>query len=522
MVRLLLTWMLGLSALAATVAGRVTDGVRGLQGVTVYPDRLVRVRSRDLPPVATTDGDGRFTLELDPGDTVLALEKSGWQRDLAPLADLSAPVALRPAPAFSRERALVLRVDLPGVTPLRSDAELRSILFSRRPGEASAANYYYEISKGSLELEEGAILHLDHTSAPILPSPYPPRYMIDQQRQDLTAWALDQIKDLDLTQYDQVNDRTGAPGADGKPDHLFIVPPGPSRNITLDPAHFAAITFMMPLPRKPGVSWPVEFFSEETPLGNLVHEGIHAMGEFSAGDFYMDCAHPLTAGKWDIMDAGQFQGWDRMHPDRGPWQEDTAYSPAQPMGWTRSKLWYRGRFRATVNTLKVSGAWEGWMDPLERAPRDLPQSLVVPDPRGRGRGGRFWEFEVRRPWGYDRGRTGDAWGPGHEGLVVARIDPALNRAGKFLGPVRVIQAHPDSPEPPKPRHPCGRWQLDSAAFNLGPGELAGGEDGPLRWQVLEVDAAGRMRVRMSLDRGGAGGGAANGRPKKKPVVREAS
>ena len=494
MVRLLLTWMLSVAALAATVSGRISDGRQGLAGVTVYPDRVVRVRSRDLPPVAVTDADGRFSLDLDPSDTVLAVEKSGWERDLVPLAELAAPVLLRPAPAYRRERVLALRLDFPDVTPLRSDAELRSILFSRRPGEASAANYYYEISKGSLELEEGDMKHLA-SPAPVPPNPLPPRYMLDERREELARWALTRIRGLDLKPYDQGNNRTGQAGPDGKPDHLWIIPPGPSRTITLDPAHFAAICFMLPLPWQATVSWPVVFFSEETPLGNIVHEGIHAMGEFAVGDFYMDCGHPLTAGKWDIMDAGQFQGWDAMHPDRFPWQEDTGYSPAQPMGWTRAELWYRGRFRATVNTRTVARAWEGWMDPLERAPRDLAQRLVVPDPRHRGR---FWEFNVRRPWGFDRGRTGGQWGPGYEGLVVARVDPALNRAGQFLGPVRVLRAHPDSPEPPLPRHPCHRWELDSAAFNLGPGEVAAGRDGPLRWEVLEVDPAGRMRVRVSL------------------------
>jgi len=180
----------------------------------------------------------------------------------------------------------------------------------------------------------------------------------------------------------------------------------------------------MPLPWKPRAIWPVVFFAEETPLGNIVHEGIHAMGEHKAGDLYMDNAHPHTAGRWDIMDAGQFQGWDREHVKTFPWQEDTGYSPAQPTGWVRSELWYRGRFRATVSTLRVGRAWEGWMDPLERAPRDLPQRVLVPDPR---RKGRFWELNVRRPWGYDRGRTGDRWGPGYEGLVV---DPCIARAWK--------------------------------------------------------------------------------------------
>jgi hypothetical protein len=494
--------MLCVYALAGVVGGRITDGQKGLAGVTVYPDRLVRVRSKDLPPVAVTDGDGRFSLDLGPGDTVLAVEKSGWQRDLVPLADLAGPVVLRPAPAFGREAVLALRLDLPGIRQLRSDAELRAILFSRRPGEASAANYYYEISKGSLELAEGAMRHLAHPD-PIEPAhPHPPRYMLDDRREELVGWALEQIKDLDLKPFDRVNNSTGASGGDGKPDHLWLIPPGPSRTVTVDPAHFAAICYLKPLPWDFSKFWPVVFFSEETPLGNIVHEGIHAMGEHRVGDLYMDNAHPLTAGRWDIMDAGQFQGWDREHPYEFPWQEDTGYSPAQPMGWVRSELWYCGRFQATVTTLQVVRAWEGWMDPLERAPRDLPQRLVVPDPRHHGR---FWEFNVRRPWGFDRGRTGDRWGPGYEGLVVAAVDPGhlakvvgYQVTHQFQGPVRVLNAHPGAAEPPVPRYPWGRWQLDAAAFNLGPGEVASGRDGPLSWEVLAVDASGRMKVRVTL------------------------
>ena len=220
-------------------------------------------------------------------------------------------------------------------------------------------------------------------------------------------------------------------------------------------------------------------------------------------DFYLDCGHPLTAGLWDIMDAGQFRGWDREHRGEFPWQEDTGYSPSLPMGWVRSDLWYRGRFKATVTTLVVKKAWEGWMDPLARAPGTCPQRLLVPDPRRRLRPSRrdqapFWEFNVRRPWGFDRGRTGDRWGPGYEGLVVARVNPALLTAGDPKGPVKVLDAHPGSQEPPRPRYPCGRWELDDAAYNLGPGEVPRGQDGPLRWEVLEVDASGRMKVKIRI------------------------
>jgi hypothetical protein len=169
------------------------------------------------------------------------------------------------------------------------------------------------------------------------------------------------------------------------------------------------------------------------------------------------------------------------------------------MGWTRAALWYRGAFRATVRTLNVVGrSWTGWLDPLVQAPGDRPQRLVVPDPRARGR---FWEFNVRRPWGFEAGQVGHRWGPGYEGLVVARVDPRrLTRGEDSRGPVQVVDAHPGSPEPPVPRYPHKRWELDDAAFNLGPGEVAQGQDGPLHWEVLAVDAAGRMKVHVRLGR----------------------
>ena len=83
--------------------------------------------------------------------------------------------------------------------------------------------------------------------------------------------------------------------------------------------------------------------------------------------------------------------------------------------------------------------------------------------------------------------------------MVARIDPSLLTHGTPRGPVRVVDAHPGSPEPPKPRLPLKLWQLDDAAFNLGPGENPKGRSGALAWEVLETDASGRMKVRVTLD-----------------------
>jgi M6 family metalloprotease-like protein len=472
-------------AWAGPVQGRITDGSKGIPGVRVYPDRLRSVRPVPPVPVVLTDAEGRFTLELEASDTVLAVEKRGWQRDLVPLAELAQPVVLHAAPEFRVEKALVVRLDFPDEKGRLSDEELRSLLFGRQPGFASAANYVYEVSKGSLELAEGALRHVTD------PQHLKPRS--DAQRDGIAEWVLAQLKGEDLTDFDLVDNRSGALQPDGKPDHLWIIPPGLARNATTDPGHLSASSFLLPLPWQRTSRWGVVFFTEETPLGNIVHELFHAMGEHRVDDLYLDCGHPLTAGIWDLMDAGQYRGWDRVS---SRWQEDVGYSPSHPGGWVRTDLWYRGRFKSTTRTLKVTDrAWTGWLEPLLRATGNFDQRLVVPDAR---RKGRFWNLEVRRPWGFDRGRIGNRWGPGCEGLVVSQIDPSMLTEGQPRGAVRVLDAHPGTPEPPMPRFPCGRWELDDAAFNLGKGENPRGSDGPLSWEVLAVDDAGRMKVSLRL------------------------
>jgi len=474
------------SAPLRVTAGRVTNGREGIPGVRVYPDRLHRSWPAMLPPIATTDAEGRFSLTVEESDTVLVVEKDGWQRDLVPLSELTQPLVLNRAPEYRIEKALVVRLDFPGEKSAVSDDELRARLFYRQPNIASAANYLYEVSKGSLELEEGAILHFTD------PEHLAPR--ADDDRAEILRWVLKQLKDLKLDDLDQVDNRTGELRPDGKPDHLWVFAPGPARTISHNPAHFSPISFLEVLPWDSKGRWPALFLPDETPLGNLVHEMFHSMGEHHVDDFYMESEDPDTAGIWDLMDVGMYRGWDRAHPEAGPWFPDTAYSPSQPMGWTRTELWYHGRFRAAVGTLTMHDrTWTGWLDPLERAPHGLPQRLVIRDPR---RKGCFWELNVRRPWGFDRGRVGNRWGPGHEGLVVARIDPSKLTPDEPQGPVHVIDAHPGTPQPPQPRFPNGRWQLDDAAFNLGSGENSRGRDGPLSWEVLAVDEGGRMQVRV--------------------------
>ena len=483
---------LGLAAttlLALSTEGRVTDGRHGLPGVRVSADRLPRVHPTGPVPSTLTDAEGRFRLDLQPSDTLLAVEKDGWRRDLVPATEWSREIVLRAEPRFHEEAVCVVRLEFPDAPSQLPDSELRELLFSRRPGVASAANYLYEVSKGALSLVEGRLVQLRSTAFPA------PRR--DEHKTALARWVLEQLRRQDWGSCDRVDNRTGAPQPDGKPDHLWVFMPGPPQSLTADESHFKAVSLLEPLPWDPSQRWPLLLLTEEVPLGNIVHEAFHAMGEHRVDDLYVDCQDPYTAGIWDLMDAGQYRGWDRSHPTEGPWREDTGYSPSHPLAWVRSELWYRGRFRASLRRLAVTGrAWEGWLAPASRAPGADPQWVTLPDPRKQGR---FFSLEVRRPWGFERGQVGGRTGPGHEGLIVARIDPSLLTHGDPRGPVRVVDAHPGSPEPPKPRFPCRMWELDDAAFNLGPGEKPKGRSGPLSWEVLETDPSGRMKVRVRLN-----------------------
>jgi len=490
--RILWLALAGIATLAAApIQSRVTDGRSGLAGVRVYPDRPPRITPTSAPPVAITDAEGRFHLDLEAGDTVLAVEKDGWRRDLVPVAEWSREILLRPAPEFRQESVFLVRLDFADEPSRVTDGALRDLLFSRRPGQASAANYLYEVSKGGLSLVEGRLLKLRSDDHP------KPRH--DGQVQAMAAWVLERLRHEPLGDCDRVDNRSGASRPDGKPDHLWIVAPGHPQSVTADDADIKAVSLLMPLPWAPKQRWPLLFLTEEVPLGNIVHEAFHAMGEHRVDDLYLEDGSALTAGIWDLMDGGQYRGWDRSHPDQGPWVEDMGYSPSHPTAWVRSELWYRGHFRSTVTRLSVKGpTWEGWMAPVSRAPGADPQWVTLPDPRKRGR---FFSLEVRRPWGFERGRIGGRFGPGYEGLVVACIDPGqLTRHGTPKGPVRVVDAHPGTAQPPTPRLPLRLWELDDAAFNLGPGENPKGRRGPLSWEVLETDARGRMRVRVRLDR----------------------
>src|SRR5690348_9902557 len=303
---------------AGTVEGRVVDeGGAPLAGVRVYPDRPRHVHLVAPPPEALTDADGRFALEVDGRDRVLCVEKDGWQRDLVPEPEWRREIRLRPAPEYRVEKVLVVRLGFTKALPQVPDAVLRHLLFSREPGVASAANYLYEVSKGSLVLEEGAwraMVDPNHAEAS------------EPVKEEIADSVLLALKGQHFGGLDRVDNRTGARRSDGKPDHLWIFCPGKAQAMTADPHDLQASSLLRPLPWKPSTRWSALVMAETAPLGNIVHEAFHEMGEDHVDDLYLGCDDPETAGIWDVMDIGMYRGWDRNHADP-PWQEDSAYSP---------------------------------------------------------------------------------------------------------------------------------------------------------------------------------------------------
>ena len=254
---------LGLAAttlFALATEGRVTDGRHGLPGVRVSADRLPRVHPTGQVPTTLTDAEGRFRLDLQPSDTVLAVEKDGWRRDLVPAPEWSREIVLRAEPGFHEEAVCVVRLDFPDEPSQLPDGELRELLFSRRPGVASAANYLYEVSKGALSLVEGRLVKLRSAAFPA------PRR--DEHKSALARWVLEQLRGQDWGSCDRVDNRTGAPQPDGKPDHLWVFMPGPPQSLTADEGHFKAVSLLEPLPWDRHQRWPLLFLTEEVPLGD--------------------------------------------------------------------------------------------------------------------------------------------------------------------------------------------------------------------------------------------------------------
>jgi len=206
---LLITAPLSLRA-QGPLSGQVTDGQHAVPGVRVFVDEGIRT-TRDhhalMPSLRgyswdITGNDGRFSMLGSAEDThpVLVFEKDGWARDMVPMRNGAvATIVLRPAREYRVEKALVVRLSFADEPVAMPEVELRRLLFNRAPGQASAANYLYEVSKGSLVLEEGAILNFT--------DPHHTRPRNDDQRADMVRFVLEKLKGQNLLDFDRVSRR---------------------------------------------------------------------------------------------------------------------------------------------------------------------------------------------------------------------------------------------------------------------------------------------------------------------------
>lgn len=478
-----------LGAARGAVPGPIGTGTASLTGRVIEPGgasiRGAEVWIDGSPShLALTDDQGAFRIPSLPlGIHTLAVRARGHETDFVPgcIANdtRGVEVVLRPV-ACRSEKVLVILVDFPDIKamPGHDHDYFRRILFSGEPGAPSLQNYVHEVSRGRIDLEcAGIVGWLTDTS-------HPHSTHEDGIRGDVATFALKAANaQVDFRKLDEMDNRTGAPGPDGKVDHVLIVTAGHAKSITgkkddLNPVVVRHTEYLDGLRSTQQLLIP-----EDAPLGNFAHEFFHDMGEMYVQDNYLGGSPPqLTTEVWDLMNVGMYNPLVKVEQ---PYFENLGFLPAYPVPWTVRSLWYHGRMAAVVGAQEVLGKGEftRTLHPWERGGPLLQRLLVKANSTA------WFDVTVRMRLGFDRGLTS-------EGVLVSLSDPALAGTMPLRGPVRVRDATPGSPEPTGV-HVKDRWQLDDAPFLAAPGPDRFRE-GPLDLTVLLKHADGSFDLVLKV------------------------
>jgi M6 family metalloprotease-like protein len=456
----------------------------GVPGATVWVDG-----SPEL--FGASDARGRYRIDAVPAGTHnLAVRAYGLETDFRMNAAVTAGSGLREdfllEPVQVRtEKVVVLLVEFPGLPhdPTHTREYFDRILFGDAVGAPSLRNYVYEISKGRLDIEPGQ--YVGWMTDPH----HPVETLEDSVRDDIVDWALRAADPrIDYAQYDLLHNRDLSPGPDGRVDHVLVIHAGNPRTITGKKTDLNPVC-MFNTEHVDGVKTSEQVLvSESAPLGNFAHEFFHDMGDRFVQDLYMGGDPPVsTIGQWGLMSVGMYNPLDSLAP---PYFEHVGHLPAHPMPYTILR-WYHGALAREVlgqaRTVAPGEHAEVVLDPQERG-GDGTKLLRIPIGSNRA-----LHVSVRQPLGFDRGLR-------DKGVVISRIDPALAGSFQLRGPVRVVDAHPGSPEPPY-LHFKHDYDLDDAAFDLGEGEAPAHEGDGVKIQLLEARPDGSYRLAIDVRKG---------------------
>jgi len=144
-------------------------------------------------------------------------------------------------------------------------------------------------------------------------------------------------------------------------------------------------------------------------------------------DLYNTSSHKTILGPWELMDKGSFNG------------NPPGSSPAHMSAWDKVKLGFiSGRTLATVYpSVNVTFT----VDPTEVASTNVHAIKIWPT--NGANSSQYYLVEVRTKTGYDSALPA-------EGVLITYVDETLP-----IGPVRVMDAHPNQPD------------LEGAVWNAG-------------------------------------------------------
>ncbi|MCZ8235884.1 MAG: carboxypeptidase regulatory-like domain-containing protein [Inhella sp.] len=515
----------GLKASAATgqLYGRVVDANKNpIVGAQVFVDVMPEV-SGQSPHISVTDGNGQYQLSDVPAGTVtLGMWKRGYETQYQMNVSVYAGALTQQdlssrAVTVSEDHVVLLRAEFQNMKfhPDHTAAWADQLFFDDTPGRASVRNFYYQLSHGRLDLRKGANVLVQVTD-PALQYPHD-----DSKRDDIVDYVIRASKGL-VNYADPKLDRSAswdhAPGADGKIDHLVVLTAGMPKSITGSSCDMNPVSMINTEYVTSTIKSPVQaLLAEYSPLGNIVHEMFHSMGETAVQDLYIggscDSTNELatdltTLGKWEAMDIGMYNLLREGFTDPRGSSCTAGYKdpcagqsgnclaakfggqPALPGTWTLSK-WYHKKFwddgviqRITVGNGKAQTIR---LYPYSTSGNGA-QAIIVPRASNSSQ---WWTITNRQPIGTDRGLV-FANTAGQKGIVIDFNDAALAGRMALKGPSRVRDSHPGTV--PSYAHYSCRAAADDAAFNVG--EVSTYTENELDVRLIQEHPDGSISLRV--------------------------
>lgn len=508
-----------------TITGRIInyDTGAGVAGAQVFVDVKPEIGGVS-PAIAITDSEGYYELVgLGAERYTVGVWKRGFQTqyrmnlDLTSNQNLVQDLSVKSV-EMSEDYVVLLRAEFESVKfhPDHDEAWADQMFFDDTPGAASVRNFYYQLSHGHLDLKKGANVLVQVTDSTLQ---YPHE---NSDRDDIVDYVVHKSKSK-VNYNDPKLDRSASwdhdPGADDKIDHVVVMTAGLPKSITGSSCDMNPVSMLNSEYVTSNIKTPVQaLVPEYSPLGNIIHEMFHSMGETAVQDLYIggtcdsgdELSTPLgTVGKWGTMGIGMYNKLNQYLPDPRGESCEAAYvdpcegqdgmctarmfgeQPSLPVPWTMWK-WYHKYFwnNGVLENVSIK---PGQSQTIRLYPYSTSNNGAQVITVNRSTSGQWWTITNRQPIGFDKGLIHSDTMQGQTGIVIDFNDTSLAGRMNLQGPTRVRDSHPGTI--PDYTHYSCRARIDDAAFNIG--EVDQYQEYELSVQLLEEHEDGSISVLVS-------------------------